>query len=186
MPPLEQREAEMAQPPPTTMRDSLPHVDPRERDTLRHLARRVAEISALPVQAEKARLWRCLNAMRPERPMVLADPHNGWRELIPQSSLVCEGLWAYELSLRRKIYRHEHIHDDYPITATLDVPWAINVGDYGLKETQTRTADWGSYRWDPPIKTEADGERLHPRAITVDREATDREEAMVQDLVGVS
>ncbi|MCX6984432.1 MAG: hypothetical protein NT118_06715 [Lentisphaerae bacterium] len=36
---------------------------------VRDLARRVAEIAALPVQAEKRRLWKNLNMLKPERPI---------------------------------------------------------------------------------------------------------------------
>ncbi len=55
----------------------------QERQVLRHLAEQVAEIAALPIQTERARLWREMNSLQPERPLVLADPQNGWCELIP-------------------------------------------------------------------------------------------------------
>ncbi len=40
---------------------------------IRGLAARVAEVAALPVQEEKRALWRKLNGLRPERPMVMID-----------------------------------------------------------------------------------------------------------------
>ena len=52
-----------------------------ERQTLQRLAERVAEIAALPVQRARAQLWQAMNSLQPERPMVLADPQNGWRGL---------------------------------------------------------------------------------------------------------
>lgn len=45
-------------------------VQPADRDVLRALAAEVAEIAALPVHAEKARLWTKLNDLEAERPMV--------------------------------------------------------------------------------------------------------------------
>ena len=42
----------------------------KDRVILRELAARVAEIAALPVQEEKKRLWKALNGLKPERPMV--------------------------------------------------------------------------------------------------------------------
>ena len=48
-------------------------ITPSDLTTLRELAAQVAEIAALPVQEEKRRLWRKLNALQPERPMVMID-----------------------------------------------------------------------------------------------------------------
>lgn len=116
--------------------------------------------------------------------MVLADPQHGWRELIPEPAGVCDDLRDIERSLRRKIYRHEHIHDDYPITDILEIPWAITVSDYGLQEVQTHIPETFAYRWDPPIKTETDFDTLRPRTIVIDREATARRQEFAMDLLG--
>ena len=43
-----------------------------DRRILRDLARRVAEIAAQPIQAERTRQWKALSSLKPERPMVLA------------------------------------------------------------------------------------------------------------------
>ena len=43
----------------------------KDRTTLRDLATRLAEIAALPVQQEKAALWRRLNRLERTRPLVL-------------------------------------------------------------------------------------------------------------------
>ena len=40
---------------------------------IRGLAAQLAEIAALPVQEEKRKLWRKLNAKKPDRPMVMID-----------------------------------------------------------------------------------------------------------------
>ena len=44
-----------------------------ERERIRTLAARWAEIAALPVMAERKRQWRALHDLRPERPMVLFE-----------------------------------------------------------------------------------------------------------------
>ena len=46
-------------------------MSPDERNLVRELARRVAEIAALPIQTERIQLWKDLNALRPQRAMVL-------------------------------------------------------------------------------------------------------------------
>lgn len=58
-----------------------------ERNTLRSLAQQVAEIAHLPVQDETRRLWRSLNDLHMERPMVMLDQFP-WHELDPDGELV--------------------------------------------------------------------------------------------------
>ena len=48
-------------------------LNPKDKEIIRALAAKVAEIAALPVQAEKRDLWRKLNALQPKRPMVMID-----------------------------------------------------------------------------------------------------------------
>lgn len=161
-------------------------VSTHDRRLLRDLAHQVAEVAARPEQAERVRLWKALNALRPERPMVLANPQNGWAELLPSSVLGCEdpGLRAWEWQLRAKLYRHRHIPDDFPVTSYLDVSWIIHATDFGVQGTQVRTDPRGAYRWDPPIKTPADLRLLRPRRFEVDHESTRASVALAQELVG--
>jgi hypothetical protein len=157
-----------------------------ERRLVRDLAKRVAEIAALPIQAERIRLWKALNALGPERAMVLLNPQNGWVDLVPDEALVCqdERLRGIELALRRDIFRHEHVPDDYPITADWGVGWSIEKGDYGLSETYEYTEARSVFHWDPPIKTAKDMARLHPRTLAVDREASAQALNWHQELLG--
>lgn len=60
-----------------------------ERQLLRDLARRVAEIAHLPIQQERIALWADHNSLRPTRPMMLLFPEGGWREILPDSQLAC-------------------------------------------------------------------------------------------------
>ncbi len=159
---------------------------PYERQVLRCLAEQLAEIAALPVQAERADLWLAMNSLRPVRTLVLADPQNGWSELVPETTLECSHplLRGWELGLRRSIFRHQFIHDDWPITDTFYVQWVVDVGGYGLQETQMRSEEKGSYTWDAPIKTAADLEKLHPRLIQVDHAQTAQNIALAEDILG--
>ena len=79
-------------------------ISPEDRGVLRELARRVAEVAALPIQAERTRLWKALNQRRPERAMVLAQTGC----LVPETALQCkEPLYRqWEWALRWKLYRH--------------------------------------------------------------------------------
>jgi len=163
----------------------------RDKTILRDLAKRVAEIAALPEQAEKARLWKACNDLQPERAMVYADPQGGWQEL--DEAWMCLGcedgaLRRIEHSLRRRILRYEHIPDDFPITGRFDVGVSIaglGYGDYGLDlETVHSTSDRLAYRIVPAIQDEADLAELHPRPVRIDHEATDRRVAFLDELFG--
>jgi hypothetical protein len=162
------------------------NVSERDRRLVRDLARRIAEAAALPIQQEKIRLWKRLNSLQPERPMVLLNPQNGWVDLVSEEDLRCGSpeLRDIELTLRQALFRHESIHDDYPITADWDVGWAIDRGDYGVSETYTYTEARSVFHWDPPIKTPQDLRKLRPRRIRIDREATQRDLIYAQDLLG--
>jgi hypothetical protein len=54
-----------------------------ERKVLRELAKHVAEIAALPIQAERRELWKMHNNLQPVRPMILLFPEGSWEELHP-------------------------------------------------------------------------------------------------------
>jgi hypothetical protein len=158
---------------------------------LRDLAKRVAEIASMSEQAEKIRLWTACNDLAPERPMVYADPQNGWNELdAAWIELACEdpALHWIEHRLRRSIIRHERIPDDYPILDTFDVAVRITGAgyeDYGF-ELQTRRSDEesGAYHIEPVIHSLDDLEKLHYRPIQVDHASTDRMVDRVQELIG--
>ena len=155
-----------------------------ERRILRELAKRVAEVAALPIQAERARLWRALNRCRPERAMVLAQTTC----LVPEADLQCKEPLCrqWEWALRWKLYRHEQIRDDYPCTDFLDIRYTVDVGDYGVTEERIygEVDGFGAYKVDPAIKSPEDFEKLRPRRIVVDHEATDRRVELAEDLLG--
>jgi hypothetical protein len=66
----------------------------------------VADIAALPVQEQKRSLWRKLNALKPDRSMVMIDPVC-WNEMNVDGELTlrCENAECrgYETELRRRL-----------------------------------------------------------------------------------
>jgi hypothetical protein len=162
-----------------------------DRQILRDLAKRVAEIAALPQQSEKARLWKACNDLKPQRAMVFADPQNGWAELnAAWLRLLCNdaSLHWMEHSLRARTIRHEHIPDDFPILAEFRVPLSVHGADYedyGLHLGVQRTAQkGGAYRIEPAVHSEKDLEKLHFRPIRIDHKATDGQVAAARDIFG--
>jgi hypothetical protein len=178
---------------PLTMREDPLHstsacdrgqIDHEDRGILRELAKQVAEVAALPIQAERARLWRALNRCEPERAMVLAQTTC----LVPETDLQCKEPLCrqWEWPLRWKLYRHEHIRDDYPCTDFFDIRYTVDVGDYGVKEERIygEIDGFGAYKVDPAIKSPEDFEKLRPRRIAVDHEATNRRVETAEEILG--
>ena len=70
-----------------------------ERQVLRGLALRVAELAARPIEDQKRREWHRHNALQRGRPLVFCDPENGWNEMFPPESLQCTSELAANGSL---------------------------------------------------------------------------------------
>ena len=157
-----------------------------ERNVLRRLAQQVAEIAALPIQAERIKLWKDFNSLKPKRPMILAYPEGGWRDLIPESGLLCQNplLRGWEMILRQQIYHFNNIFDDQPVTNYFNVGLSANFGDYGIKQAVKRTAEIGSYSWDAVVKGREDVDKLCFRSISIDRTETFRHLQLAKDILG--
>ncbi len=109
--------------------------NPHDKAIIRELAKRVAEIAALPVQQEKQRLWRLLNALKPERPMVMID-QVCWNEMNADGSLTlrcedreCQG---YEDHLRKILFQWEHFPVDMVVEPFIRVNKAIQNTGFGV------------------------------------------------------
>ncbi|MDR1444798.1 MAG: hypothetical protein LBI94_07960 [Treponema sp.] len=106
-----------------------------DRIILRELAARVAEIAALPVQEEKRRLWRKLNGLEPERPMVTID-QVCWNEMNIEDKLTlrCENdeCRAYEQNLRRILLQWEYFPVDMVVESFIKVPKAVRNSAFGM------------------------------------------------------
>ncbi|MCL2059696.1 MAG: hypothetical protein FWH01_11700 [Oscillospiraceae bacterium] len=93
----------------------------KERGILRELAKRQAEIAALPVMAEREALWRGLNGGKTEHPLVTMEFHGIESEVYPAPN--CEGplALALERQMVHYIFKHEQYKDDRVIPASVSV-----------------------------------------------------------------
>ena len=158
----------------------------QERTILRDLARRVAEIAALPIMAERRRLWKLHNSLRGERPMILVFPEGAWRELLPDSALVCETERArrMEWELRSRIYYHEHLCDDTVIETDWIVGKVIRSSGWGLEARHIASPSaTGAWAFDPVIREPADLRKLRFPEISVDEKATRESLAEAQEVL---
>ncbi len=146
-----------------------------DRDVLRGLAERVAQIAASSPMQETRLLWQRINRLEKSRPAVFCDPENGWNEIITEVQMSCQGTLArrWEMDLRKEIFWGEEMGDDKPVEPYFDVPYTVSPDDWGVKTEYHQTDRDGSYVWDGPIKDyRNDLKKLHSPEFEIDWETT--------------
>ena len=151
-------------------------ISPRDREVLRSLAGCVAELASRPIEAEKRKLWSEHNDLKPTRPLIFCDPENGWNEIITPDQMQCQGELGrrWEMTLRKEIFWGQSMGDDRVIEPFFDVPHAYEQSDWGMHETRIGGDHGGSYRWEAPLKSYDDLDKLRFPRISVDYSATQR------------
>jgi len=151
-----------------------------EKDILRKLASEVAEVAALPVHKEKARIWQKLNDLESERPVVWIN-EICWNEMNVDDELTlkCESRWArdQETEMRRLLYQWRHLPGDMVVDNYLTCPLAIHSTDFGIIEdvdvVKTDSAnDVVSRHFKVQIKNPEDIEKIKMPVINYNAEAT--------------
>ena len=157
----------------------------KDKNVLRSLAARLAELSVLPAEDEKKALWYSLNALKPTRPVIFCDPEVGWGEIITDNSLECEGCLArgFEATLRKELFWAESMRDDRVTEARFVVPYVFDE-EWGLRAQRIGGANGGAFRLDPPIKDYTDITKLHFPELKIDYEETTRRYDAANDIFG--
>ncbi|MFA6134236.1 MAG: hypothetical protein WC869_09510 [Phycisphaerae bacterium] len=169
------------------MEPDLYAITPEERTLIRELARGTAEIAALPIMAQRRKLWTDHNALRPCRPLILVFPEGAERELVPHDTLRCAGKLAasIERNLRVAIYKHDHFDTDMVIPNDWAVPKTIINTGWGLTpKWHLSDAKEGARGFDPVILEYADLKKLRYPEISIDEKDSARHLAFMQELIG--
>ncbi len=157
---------------------------------LRELASCVAEIAALPVQEEKRKLWRALNALQPERPMVMID-QVCWNEMKPAEELALRctdpECRQYEESLRRTLFQWRHFPVDMVVEPFIRIPKAIVNTGFGVHAEENilvsdPTNDVVAHRYQNQFRTESDLEKLRMPQVSHDTAETARRLAVAHEI----
>ena len=166
--------------------DTVRQMDNTDRNVLRRLAGRAAEIAALPEQDELRQRWYRHNALEPGRPMLLCFPEGSWVELLPEDALQCTAptARAWETSLRARIHTYEHFRDDQVVEPVFDIPCERTVGDWGVHEQKVGGEDRGSFNWIAPLRSDQDLQKLRFKEDTLDHEATLRNVELANEVFG--
>ena len=146
-----------------------PAISAADRRIVADLARRNAELAALPIQAERRELWRAHNDLEPVRPLVRLVPEGAWREILPQSSLRCTAEFArgIEWHLRHRIHEQERFGDDTVLDPVFWVWSSIKTSGWGVEQVKIASPQaHGAWTWEPVIHGPADLKRLrHPELV---------------------
>jgi hypothetical protein len=112
-----------------------------DRTILRELGKQVAEIAALPVQQQTISLWKKLNGLKPERPMVMID-QVCWHEMNVDDELTLrtqdEESQKFERELRRTLYAWKHMRADMVVEPVVRVQKAIDGAGFGMQAHEER------------------------------------------------
>ena len=154
-------------------------VSGKDRSVLRALAEETARIASLPVQEERAGLWRRLNVLERVKPLVWIN-EIPWHELGLEDQLETSDPWCRDLEwgLRRQLYQWEHLPGDMVIENVVYCPLVIEDTGFGMAEvSETRRVTEDSVlsrRFEPQIKNEEDVLKIRMPTVTLDEEATER------------
>jgi hypothetical protein len=174
-----------------TVRNDM-SLSPNDRSVLQNLAIAQAEIAALPVQREKAELWRRLNDLQPARPMVWIN-EVPWHEMDVDGELTlqCEEPWARQIEqdLRRLLYQWRHFPADMVVDDYIPCPLVIRDSGFGLSEDVdiVRTdeqSDVVSRHFHPQIVEPEDIAKIRLPVVTYDRAATEMDYERRCDVFG--
>ncbi len=99
---------------------------PNEKELLKTLCVRLAEIAARPEHARRRRLWEKHNTLQGERPMFLAD-QLPWNELDPAcdraNAMIGDDYWKrVEIWMKREIWKAENLLTDAVVDPYVKLP----------------------------------------------------------------
>ena len=165
-------------------------VSHQDRTALRELAAQVAEIAALPVQQESIALWKALNGLKPERPMVMIG-QIPWHEMNVDGELTLQTqdplCRRWETTLRRTLYSWRHMRADMVVEPYFDVSKVIRGMGFGLKTDENRSVldpenDVVGHYYLDQLQNEEDLQKIQTPHPTLDKEATALVEAKAHEV----
>jgi hypothetical protein len=162
----------------------------RERQTVRDLASRWAELAADPVMAERKRAWTALHDLQPVRPMVLVESQS-IAGFVDEDELVCSDalLRVVERNLRHHIRHAEVVGDDIVLEPWYRIGWDLVYSEWGVDVVQEPAAVGEGeiplgYTFNFPIKEPGDVSLLRTRTFSVDRAATLARKRLFEEVFG--
>ncbi|MHB8279420.1 MAG: uroporphyrinogen decarboxylase/cobalamine-independent methonine synthase family protein [Candidatus Humimicrobiaceae bacterium] len=162
-------------------------ISKKEKKVLRELAKKKAELAALPVMEERKRQWKASNDLKPERPMIMVETIQV-QHYLEEDELECENIvWRnLEKSLRTDIRHAVEIGDDIVLEPVVRIAWDVKESDFGIEAPLIKSQVKDSIAWkhENIIKTSDDIAKLKPRKREVLRVKTLARKAVLEDTFG--
>ena len=148
-------------------------VSPKDKERLRGLAERWAEIAHSDDMATKKRQWKAVRDLKPERPMILFETFSV-AGFVSDDEILCEDelLRNAEKTLVYGIKQYKEVGDDIVLEKHFRIPWKIYRSDYGVAIVEHHAEDSLGYMSNFPIHTPDDLQKLKERDFEVDRNET--------------
>jgi hypothetical protein len=161
-----------------------------EKNVLRNLAEKKAEISSLPVQQEKIDLWERLNGLGETRPLVWIN-EVPWHEMNVDGelTLTTKGEFArfLETRLRRSVYQWKHMPVDMVVEQTIPCYYRIYDSGFGISEnvdiaTTDESSDIYSRHFIRQITDYDDLDKIRMPEVVFDEETTEKKYRCMVDI----
>lgn len=163
-----------------------------DRSILRQLANRQAEIAADPANKERIDEWKRLNGLKPGRPLVWIN-EIPWHEMETDAELTLKTkdsfLQGVEEELLQRIYQWNHIQADMVVEPKFYSPLVIKDTGFGMSENsdiirQNEKGGIVSRHFHGQINSEKDVEKIKKPVLTHDKEASERNYQILEDIFG--
>ena len=161
----------------------------KEREILRSLAAKKAEIADSPIQTHKRKLWNRLNQLEVVKPMLWMN-ERPWVELGIYELCGCESEFALfiEQKLRKEIYQWEHMPLDNVVENWIECPMAVSDTGFGIREVfekrHTQEGPIFSHGYIPQIKHPEDIRKIKDPVVNHDLDLTRSRFEALNDAVG--
>lgn len=161
----------------------------KEKDILRRLAGRVAEIAQDPIQSERIDLWRRVNRLERVRPPINYHVEElAWLEIMPESVFETfhPDARRFEKTLRRKIWEFENLDDDRVVDGSIEYATVLHKQTLGVAPERIRSKERkGTYRCVPVIKEHDDILKINTNPeVSLDKTATEANRLQAEDIFG--
>ncbi|MHB1484029.1 MAG: hypothetical protein ACYCYI_05140 [Saccharofermentanales bacterium] len=163
-----------------------------DRQILRELAKKYARIAALDVQKQKIGMWKKLNTLKPQRPMVTID-QLPWNELNinDELTLLCEDPFyrTLENQMRMEMYKFNHFPVDMVVNDYLSIPKTVYGNRIGPDIEQDiiltdATNSVTAHRYIDILDTEEKLDAIEFPVVTADKKLDSEMLAKAQEALG--
>lgn len=161
-------------------------VSEADRQVLRSLAHRYAQLAHSEKNLERVRLWKLHNALRGERPMVHVEVDTFAQDVVTPT-LACTGKEArgIEFSLRSRMICLEEFDDDWVVPPYFPIGLRTFFVPFGIRVEREFAGNSIGHHFKPVIRDlERDFEKLGRSEFGADLEGTQRYKEFCEELFG--